>query len=111
MTLFFLHYGKQRRNVIIIGGVILAIGLIGMIATGSIVIQDTANNNLTSQGYPATQVLGISVYSFEYASVFLIIFGIFLFSRGLIAMDSIEKTKTKIKNLINLFFLIIFFVF
>ncbi|MGE5633844.1 MAG: hypothetical protein ACM3VV_01300 [Deltaproteobacteria bacterium] len=48
MTLFFLHSGKQRRNVIIIGGVILAIGLIGMITMGSVVIQDTSNNNLTS---------------------------------------------------------------
>lgn len=37
MQLFFLHRGKQRRNVIIIGGIILAIGLIGMIITGSIV--------------------------------------------------------------------------
>jgi hypothetical protein len=36
MTLFFLHRGKQKRNVII-AGVILAIGLIGMIITGSIV--------------------------------------------------------------------------
>lgn len=100
MTLFFLHYGKERRNVIIIGGIILAIGLIGMIATGSIVIQDTANNNLTSQGYPATQVFGISVYSFEYMFAFLTIFGIFLFSGGLVAMDS----KKKQKNYFSTFF-------
>ena len=56
MMLFFLYYGKQRRIMIIIGGVILAIGLIGMITTRSIVIQDTANNNLTSKGYPLTLV-------------------------------------------------------
>jgi hypothetical protein len=36
MTLLFLHYGKQRRNVII-GGVILAIDLIRMIITRSMV--------------------------------------------------------------------------
>ena len=59
--MFIVHYGKQRRNMIIIGSVILAIGLIGLY----IVIQDKANNNLTSKRYPLTQVLDISVYSFE----------------------------------------------
>ena len=95
MTLFFSHHGKKRRNVIIIGGAILAIGFIGMIATGSVVIQDTVNNNLTPNGYPKTQVLGISVYSFEYASLFLTVLGVFLFTGGVVAMDSKKKKEQK----------------
>ena len=95
MTLFFLHHGKKRRNVIIIGGAILAIGFIGMIATGHLVIQDTVNNNLTPNGYPKTQILGISVYSFEYASLFLTVFGVFLFTGGVVAMDSKKKEEQK----------------
>ena len=95
MTLFFLHYGKKRRNVIIIGGAILAIGFIGMIVTGSVVIQDTANNNMDSHGYPKTQILGLSVYSYEYASLFLTVFGVFLFTGGLVAMDSKKKKEQK----------------
>jgi len=93
MTLFFLHHGKKRKNVIIIGGATLAIGFIGMITTGSIVIQDTVNNNLTPNGYPKTQILGISVYSFEYASLFLTVFGVFLFTGGVVAMDSKKKSE------------------
>ena len=65
ISLFFLYSGKQRRNIRIIGGCLLAIGIIGMITTGSIVIQDTAKNNLTPKGYPKTEILGISIYSFE----------------------------------------------
>lgn len=95
MTLSFLHHGKKRRNVIIIGGAILAIGFIGMIATGHLVIQDTVNNNLTPNGYPKTQILGISVYSFEYASLFLTVFGVFLFTGGVVAMDSKKKEEQK----------------
>jgi uncharacterized membrane protein len=95
MTLFFLHSGNKRRNVIIIGGAILAIGFIGMIAMGSMVIQDTVNNNLTPNGYPKTQILGISVYSFEYASLFLTVFGVFLFTGGVVAMDSKKKKELK----------------
>ena len=57
ITLFLLHHGKQRRNIRILGGSLLAIGIIGMITTGSIVIQDTVNNNLTPKGYPKTEVL------------------------------------------------------
>jgi predicted permease len=93
MTMFFFHHGKKRRNVIIIGGAILAIGFIGMITMGHLVIKDTVNNNLTPNGYPKTQILGISVYSFEYASLFLTVFGVFLFTGGLIAMDSKKKQK------------------
>jgi hypothetical protein len=75
-----------------LGGSILAIGFIGMIITGSIVIQDIANNNLTPNGYPKTAILGISL--------FITIFGVFLFSR-----DGCNgfKEKTK-KNIFELFF-------
>ena len=90
---FILHHGKVRRNIIILGGVILAIGFIGMVITGSIVIQDTANNNLTPNGYPKTSILGISVYSFEYAFLFTTIFGVFLFSGGMVGMDSKKKQQ------------------
>ena len=93
ITLFLLHHGKQRRNIRILGGSLLAIGIIGMITTGSIVIQDTVNNNLTPKGYPKTEVLGISVYSFEYASLFITIFGVFLFTGGMIRMESKKKQK------------------
>ena len=90
---FILHHGKERRNIIILGGLILAIGFIRMIITGSIVIQDTANNNLTPNGYPKTAILDISVYSFGYAFLFITIFGVFLFSGGVVAMDSKKKQK------------------
>ena len=82
------------------GGSILAIGFIGMIITGSIVIQDIANNNLTPNGYPKTAILGISVYSFEYVFLFITIFGVFLFS-GDGCNGFKEKTK---KNIFELFF-------
>ena len=95
ISLFFLHSGKQRRNIRIIGGCLLVIGILGMITTGSIVIQDTANNNLTPKGYPKTEILGISIYSFEYASVFITILGVFVFAGGMIGMDSQQKEKHK----------------
>jgi hypothetical protein len=90
---FLLHHGKRRRNIIIFGGSLLAIGFIGMITTGSIVIQDTANNNLTPQGYPKTAIMGISIYSFEYAFLFITILGVFLFAGGMVGMDSKKKLK------------------
>jgi predicted permease len=90
---FLLHHGKRRRNIIIIGGSLLAIGFIGMITTGSLVIQDTANNNLTPQGYPKTAIMGISIYSFEYAFLFITILGFFLFAGGMVGMDSKKKLK------------------
>jgi hypothetical protein len=64
-----------------------------MIITGSIVIQDTANNNLTPNGYPKTAIRGISVYSFEYVFLFITIFGVF-YSQEMVAMDSKKKEKT-----------------
>ena len=91
---FILHHGKERRNIIILGGSILAIGFIGMIITGSIVIQDTANNNLTPNGYPKTAILGISVYSFEYVFLFITIFGVFLFSGGWLQWIQRKNKKT-----------------
>lgn len=88
-----LHHGKHRKVIIIFGGSLLAIGFIGMLTTGSIVIQDRANNNLTPQGYPKTGIMGISVYSFEYAFLFITIFGLFLFAGGTVGMDSKKKLK------------------
>ena len=69
------------------------IGLIGAINIGSIVINDTANNRLTSNGYPETEFLGISAFSYEYAFVFTTILGLFVLSGGLFAMDSKKKDK------------------
>jgi hypothetical protein len=63
-------------------GALLAIGFIRMITTWSIVIQDTVNNNLTPNGYSKIQILGISVYFFKYASLFLTVFEVFLFTVG-----------------------------
>ena len=57
IAFLILHHGKQRRNIIILGGSLLAIGFIGMITSGSIVIQDTVNQNLTPNGYPKQQFL------------------------------------------------------
>ena len=90
---FLLHHGKRRRNIIIFGGSLLAIGFIGMITTGSIVIQDTVNNNFTPQGYPKTAIMGISIYSFEYAFLFITILGVFFFAGGMVGMDSKKKLK------------------
>lgn len=94
IAFFILHQGKQRRNIILLGGSLLAIGFIGMITSGSIVIQDTVNQNLTPNGYPKTAILGISVYSYEYASLFITILGVFVFTGGMVAMDSKIKQKS-----------------
>ena len=91
ITIF--HYLRQRKIVIIIGAVLFTIGLIGAIIIGSIVINDTANNRLTSNGYPETQFLGISAFSYEYAFVFTTILGLFVLSGGLFGMDSKKKNK------------------
>ena len=89
-----LHYLRQRRIVIIIGAVIMTLGFFGAIAVGSIVINETVNGKLTPQGYPETQFLGISAYSYEYALVFTTILGMFIFFGGLF-MDS-NKNKQKL---------------
>jgi hypothetical protein len=90
-TLSILHYIKQRRVVIIIGAVLLTIGFFGAITIGSIVINDSANNNLTPQGYPETAFLGISSFSWEYASVFTAILGVCIMFGGLVGMESKKK--------------------
>ena len=59
---------------------------------GSIVINDVVNNSLTPQGYPETQFLGISAFSYEYGIVFTSILGLFVFFGGLL-MDSKKKKK------------------
>ena len=94
LTLSGLHYLKKRRIIIIIGAVLLIGGFFAAISIGSIVINDTANNKLTAEGYPETNFLGISVYSFEYASVFTAILGVFVLSGGIL-MDSKKKRLTK----------------
>jgi len=90
-SLFGLRYLKQRRIVIIIGSLLMTLGFFGAIAVGSIVINDGANNKITSQGYPETQFFGISAYSYEYGLVFTTILGVFVFFGGLL-MDS-KKTN------------------
>jgi hypothetical protein len=92
LSLFSLHYLKQRRIIIIIGAVLMTGGFFGAIAVGSIVINDTANNKLTPQGYPETQFLGISAFSYEYGLVFTTILGVFILSGGLV-MDSKKKKQ------------------
>lgn len=92
-SLSILYYLKQRRVIIIIGAVLLAVGFIGAITIGSIVINDTVNNKLTPQGYPETNFLGISAFSFEYASVFITILGVFVLAGGLVGMESKKKKK------------------
>ncbi|HEX2406879.1 MAG TPA: hypothetical protein VHJ38_06690, partial [Nitrososphaeraceae archaeon] len=92
-SIIIFHYLRQRKIVIIIGAVLFTIGLIGAIIIGSIVINDTANNRLTSNGYPETQFLGISAFSYEYAFVFTTILGLFVLSGGLFGMDSKKKNK------------------
>ena len=57
---------------------------------GSIVINDAVNNKLTPQGYPETQFLGISAYSYEYGLAFTTILEVFIFFDGLF-MDSNKK--------------------
>ena len=63
-------------------------GFIGTIITAFIVIQDIVTNNLTSEGYPKTEIIGVSVYSFENITLFITIFGFFLLTGDLVAMDS-----------------------
>jgi hypothetical protein len=94
-SLGFLHYIKQRRVIIIIGAVLMTIGFFGAIAVGSIVINEAVNNKLTPQGYPETQFLGISAFSYEYGLVFTSILGLFVFFGGLF-MDS-KKEKNIIR--------------
>ena len=91
-TLAGLHYLKQRRIIIIIGAVLLAGGFFAAITIGTIVINDTVNNNMTQKGYPKTEFLGISAFSYEYASVFTAILGTFVLFGGLF-MDSKKKNN------------------
>jgi hypothetical protein len=49
---------------------------------------------LTPQGYPETQFLGISAFSYEYGLVFTTILGVFVLIGGIL-MDS-KKKKTNI---------------
>ena len=86
-----LHYSKQRKIVIIIGAVLLILGFIAAVKIGTIVINDTVSNNLTPQGYPKTEFLGISAFSYEYASVFTAVLGMFVLIGGLFGMDSKSK--------------------
>ena len=65
----------------------MTIGFFGAISVGSIVINDAANNKLTPQGYPETQFLGISAYSYEYGLALTAVLGMFIFFGGLF-MDS-----------------------
>ena len=94
LTLGIFHYLRQRRVIIIIGAVLLAIGIIGALTVGSIVINDSVNNRMTEKGYPETEFLGISAFSYEYAFVFTTILGIFVLSGGLVGMDSKKKKST-----------------
>ncbi len=91
LTLSSLHYLRQRRVIIIIGAVLMTIGFFGAIFVGSMVINDVVNNKLTPQGYPETQLLGISAFSYEYGLVFTSILGLFVFFGG-IFMDSKKKS-------------------
>jgi hypothetical protein len=45
--------------------------------------------------YPKTELLGISVYSYEYASLFMSILGVFVFAGGMIGMDSKQNQNQK----------------
>jgi hypothetical protein len=92
-----LHYIKQRRVIVIIGAILMIIGFFGAIYVGSIVINDAVNNKLTPQGYPETQFLGISAFSYEYGLVFTSILGLFVFFGG-IFMDSKKKEKDVIST-------------
>ena len=95
-TSTILHHSKQRRIIITIGAILLVIGFFGAVFIGSIVVNEAANNKLTPQKYPETAFLGISVFSWEYASV-LTILGVFVLSGGLL-MDS-KKKRLKNNNL------------
>ena len=91
-TLSSLHYLRKRRVVIIIGAVLMTLGFFGAIYVGSIVINDVVNNKLTPQGYPETQFLGISAYSYEYGLALTSALGMFIFFGGLF-MDSKKKRQ------------------
>ena len=95
-SLGILHYIKLRRVIIIVEAVLMTVGSFGGIAVGSIVINDVVNNSLTPQGYPETQFLGISAFSYEYGIVFTSILGLFVFFGGLF-MDS-KKKKSVIRS-------------
>ena len=96
-SLGILHYIKQRKVVIIIGAILLILGFVAAVTIGTIVINDTVNNNLTPKGYPKTEFLGISAFSYEYGSVFTTILGIFVLTGGLFGMDSKKEKKRKAK--------------
>jgi len=92
VSLSGLHYLRQRRIIIIIGAILMTIGFFGAIVVGSIVINDVVNNKLTPQGFPETQFLGISAYSYEYGLAFTSVLGMFIFFGG-IFMDSKPRAK------------------
>lgn len=90
LTIF--HYLRQWKIVIIIGAVLFTIGFFGAITVGNIVINDTVNNRLTPQGYPETEFLGISAFSYQYGLVLTGILGLFVLA-GRIFMDSKKLRK------------------
>ncbi len=75
LSMSSLHYLRQRRIIIIIGAVLMIVGFFGAITVGSIVINDVVNNKLTTQGYPESQFLGISAYSYEYGLALTTVLG------------------------------------
>ena len=91
-TLSGLHYLRKRRVIIIIGAVLMILGFFGAITVGSIVINEVANNKVTAQGYPESQFLGISAYSYEYGLALTSVLGMFIFFGGLF-MDSEKKNR------------------
>ena len=97
-----LHSSKQRKTVIIIGAVLLIIGFFGAVTIGTFVINDTANNNLTPQGYPKTEFLGISAFSYEYGSVFTAVLGMFVLIGGLFEwIQRVKKTQNNLNYIIK----------
>ena len=71
----------------------MTLGFFGAISVESIVIYDAVNNKLTPQGYPESQFLGISAYSYEYGLAFYNNFRSFYFLWWIIY--GFQKAKTR----------------
>jgi hypothetical protein len=74
--LSLLYYGKRSAVLFIVGCVLIAISIVGIIYFGSLVISDVTKGNIGgASSLPNTSVGPFSVYHLEYGFVFLLIFG------------------------------------
>lgn len=88
-----LSSAKNRKIVIIVGGVLMAIGIAGMIAIGS-----GALNILTTQGSFRNPEVGDSFFYGEYAFLFVLVAGLVLVIFGAVSKQRDSAKQRSASN-------------